>query len=94
MTRALGIVGGLLIAAATAGGAEDPELRAAHRELKQARAHLQQADRDYEGHRRKAVEYIDQALSELRIAFEIDKQNRAGGSPPEKNMEHDAPEDD
>ena len=100
MTRALGIVAGLLIAVAVAGAAEDPELRAAERELKQARAHLQEADRDYEGHRRKAVEHVDQALSELRTALEVDKQNRSEeGSPKnspknKKKMDDEAPEDD
>ena len=94
MMKALGIVAGLLLAVATAGAAEDPELRAAQRELKQARAHLQEADRDYEGHRRKAVEYVDQALSELRTALEVDKDNRSGGSRPKKSMDDEAPEDD
>src|SRR5262245_33841738 len=75
MMRPLGIVAGLLLAVAIAGAEEDPELRAAQRELKQARAHLQEADRDYQGHRRKAVEYVDQALSELRTALEVDKEN-------------------
>jgi hypothetical protein len=94
MMKALGIVAGVLLTVATAGAAEDPELRAAERELKQARAHLQEADRDYQGHRRKAVEYVDQALSELRTALEVDKENRAGGSRPKKPAEHDAPKGD
>jgi outer membrane protein TolC len=94
MTRALGIVAGVLVAVAIAGAEEDPELRAAQRELKLARAHLQEADRDYEGHRRKAVEYVDQALSELRIALEVDKANRAGDSRPKKDTDVDASEDD
>ena len=97
MTRALGIAAGVLIAVAVAGAEEDPELRAAQRELKQARAHLQEADRDYQGHRRKAVEYVDQALNELHTALEVDKQNRSeeGSSPKSKKKKDDeAPEDD
>jgi hypothetical protein len=92
MMRALGIVAALLLAAAVARAGEDPELRAAQRELKSARTHLEEAGRDYQGHRRKAVEYVDKALADLRTALEVDQENRSGGSPSKKDT--DAPEED
>ena len=91
MVRLLGII--VLLAVATAGAEEDAELRAAQRELKQARAHLQQADRDYDGHRRQAVEHLDEALREVRLALEF-KEKRSGRDRPAKEADHDDAGDD
>jgi uncharacterized membrane-anchored protein YhcB (DUF1043 family) len=94
MARLLGIIVGVLLAVATAGAGEDAEMRAAQRELKQARAHLQQADRDYQGHRRQAVERLDEALREVKAALETKPGKPDSGRHPAKKTDADAAEDD
>ncbi len=51
-----------------------PLLRAAINKLKQAKEKLQDADRDYGGHRVKAIQAIDQTLEELKLALASDKK--------------------
>ena len=52
-----------------------PLLHGAMNKLRQAKEKLQDADRDYGGHRMKAIEAIDQALAELKLALaSADKQ--------------------
>jgi len=51
-----------------------PEIRAAQRALHNAKVHLAHADRDFGGHRTKAVQLIDQAQDELRQALEYDRK--------------------
>jgi len=94
MARLLGIVVGILLAVATVGAEEDAEMRAAQRELKQARAHLQQADRDYQGHRRRAVEHLDEALREVRAGLETKQDKKDSGRRPEKKTGPDEAGDD
>jgi hypothetical protein len=48
---------------------ENAPLRAAQEELKIARGHLQDAGREYGGHRRSALEHVNQALVEIRLAL-------------------------
>jgi hypothetical protein len=70
----------LLLAAATARAAGDHELLAAEQELKIAKDHLQAAPPEYEGHRREAIQAIDQALREIRQAIDFAREHR--GEPP------------
>jgi ElaB/YqjD/DUF883 family membrane-anchored ribosome-binding protein len=94
MARLLGIIVVVLLALGTAAAEEDAEMRAAQRELKQARAHLQQADRDYQGHRRQAVEHLDEALREVRAALETKQDKKDSGDHPAKKPAPDEAEDD
>jgi hypothetical protein len=93
MMRVLAIIMGVLLVVATAGAEEDAEMRAAQRELKQARAHLQQADRDYQGHRRHAVEHLDEALREVKAALETEQGKQDSGRHPAKKSDDAAEED-
>ena len=68
----------LLLVTAPARGAGDHEILAAEQELKIARAHLQAAGTDYGGHRRAAMDHLDDTLREVREAI---KFSRGGGSP-------------
>jgi hypothetical protein len=57
------------------GGEGHPEIHAAMEHLRQAKMVLQKkAARDFEGHRKEAIESIDQALEHLRQALEADKK--------------------
>ncbi len=51
-----------------------PEIRAAQRLLEQAMDHLQHADRDFGGHRVKAMDHIRAAQHELHEALEYDRR--------------------
>jgi hypothetical protein len=51
-----------------------PELVAALRALRNAKTRLQKADRDFGGHRAKAVEHTDAAISEVEAAIEFDRK--------------------
>jgi hypothetical protein len=48
-----------------------PEMAAADQHLRQAKANLERAARDYGGHRTKAIELVNQALEEMRLAHEV-----------------------
>lgn len=50
-----------------------PEIRKAMKNLEQAKTNLQNADRDFGGHRTKAVEAINVALDECKAALAFDK---------------------
>lgn len=50
-----------------------PELRRALGALQRAVGFLQHADRDFGGHRTKAVELANQAISEVQAAIAFDK---------------------
>lgn len=50
-----------------------PEIRAAMQALQNAKMHLQKADRDFQGHRSRAVQLTDQALQECREALRADR---------------------
>jgi hypothetical protein len=61
--------------AAKKGGAEQhPHIKAAIRELKAARHELETAAHDFGGHRKEAIEAIDNALKQLQEALEYDKK--------------------
>ena len=50
-----------------------PELHKAMHKLRGAKADLEKAAHDYNGHKAKAIEAIDQALLELKAALESDQ---------------------
>ena len=78
--RKLTITGTALLAFAlglvTAGYTQErhPEIRAAQKMLAGALEHLAKADRDFSGHRTKAVEHIRAAQAELNEALASDKR--------------------
>jgi hypothetical protein len=49
---------------------EHEPLRAAQHELKIARDHLQRAGKDYAGRRKNALDHVNQALVEIRLALQ------------------------
>jgi uncharacterized membrane protein len=51
-----------------------PHIRAAIRELREARKELETAAHDFGGHRKEAIEAIDNALKQLQQALEYDKK--------------------
>jgi len=56
------------------GNERHPHIRAAIRELQEAKKELQTAAHDFGGHRKEAIEAIDAALKQLREALEYDKK--------------------
>ena len=56
------------------GKEQHPHIRAAIRELQEAKNELQRADHDFGGHRVEAIEAIDKALKQLREALQYDKK--------------------
>jgi hypothetical protein len=89
MTRTLAAAV-LLLAVVPAGAAGDHELLAAQQELKIARDHLQAAGPDYQGHRRAAIEAIDQALKEIRSGLEVSR-GAQGEKPARRSRPSDEP---
>jgi len=51
-----------------------PHIRAAIRELQEARHELETAAHDFGGHRKEAIEAVDNAIKQLREALEYDKK--------------------
>jgi hypothetical protein len=49
-----------------------PEMAAAERSLREAQNHLQRAAHDFGGHRVKAMEHVNAALEEMRLAQEVE----------------------
>src|SRR5207247_3777251 len=69
MTRhlAITVAAGLLIgAAALARVADEGEMQAEQEELTASKKHLETASGDYRGHRKLALQHVDQALEEVR----------------------------
>jgi hypothetical protein len=56
------------------GGEQHPHIRAALHELQEARRELQTAAHDFGGHRKEALEAVDNAIKQLREALEYDKK--------------------
>ena len=51
-----------------------PEINAAIRALARAKAHLEHAAHDFGGHRVEAIQAIDNALVQLKLALQYDKK--------------------
>lgn len=56
-----------------AGGERHPEIRAAIRALQRAKRHLQEAAHDFGGHRVEALEAVNKAIEQLKLALQYDK---------------------
>jgi len=57
------------------GGAEPhPHIRGALMELREARKELETAAHDFGGHRKEAIEAVDQAIKQLQQALQYDKK--------------------
>jgi hypothetical protein len=59
--------------AATARPVNYPKIRAAISSLEAARAELQRTDGDFGGHKKDAVDAIDNALKQMRLALQFEK---------------------
>jgi hypothetical protein len=55
---------------------EHEQMRAAQHELKIVREHLKDAPKDYEGHRKQALDYVNMALEQVRLALALTKTDR------------------
>jgi hypothetical protein len=53
---------------------EHPRIRAAIKELQAAKVELQKAPHDFGGHRADAVQAVDKAIEQLRLALQYDKK--------------------
>jgi len=51
-----------------------PEIAAAMNHLREAKANLEHAARDFGGHRASALKHVNEALEECRLALEFDKK--------------------
>lgn len=51
-----------------------PKIRQAVTALEAAKFELEHADTDFGGHKREAIESVDNALKQLRLAIQFDKQ--------------------
>ena len=71
---ALGIFSSAKMASPAPPPEEHPHIRAAVRELREAREELRTAAHDFCGHRAEAVEKTDQALRQLQAAMECDRR--------------------
>jgi hypothetical protein len=56
------------------GGERHPHIRAAIRELREARRELETADHDFGGHKKEAIEAVDNAIKQLQQALQYDKK--------------------
>ena len=57
------------------GSAEQhPHIRAALRELRESRRELETAAHDFGGHRKEAIEAVDNAIKQLQEALQYDKR--------------------
>lgn len=61
-------------AQAKEGKERHPHIRAAIRELREAKKELETADHDFGGHRKEAVEAVDVAIRQLEKALKYDKK--------------------
>lgn len=59
---------------ANEGGERHPHIRAAIKELQEAKRELETAAHDFGGHRVEAIEAIDNAIKQLHQALEYDKK--------------------
>ena len=72
--RVLGILV-LLVSLAAISYADQPRMQTARTNLQQARAQLREALRNKGGHRAKAIEYINTAISEVNLGISFDRRH-------------------
>jgi len=53
---------------------QHPHIRAAIQELREAKQELQTAAHDFGGHRKEALESVDNAIKQLNLALQYDKK--------------------
>jgi hypothetical protein len=53
---------------------QHPHIRAALQELREARRELETAAHDFGGHRKEAIESIDNAIKQLQLALQYDRK--------------------
>jgi hypothetical protein len=53
---------------------QHPHIRAALQELREAKQELQTAAHDFGGHRKEALESVDNAIKQLNLALQYDKK--------------------
>lgn len=56
------------------GGERHPEIRRALRNLQQAKGNLQNAARDFSGHREQALDLVQRAIDQCQQALQADKR--------------------
>ena len=76
-TLALASLG--VVAVGSAGAQEKkeerhPHIRAAIRELREAKRDLKEADHDFGGHRKDAIKAVDHAIEQLERALQFDRR--------------------
>jgi Ni/Co efflux regulator RcnB len=69
------VLAGMLLARHAAAD-EHEQMRAAQHELKIVKQHLKDAPKDYEGHRKEALDYVDKALEQVRLGLNLTKKDR------------------
>jgi len=84
----------LVLVALPVHAAGDHEMLAAEQEMKIARGHLQAAGTDYGGHRRAAMDHLDDALREIREAIKFSRGEGGGKPGGEHGAKHPAPHPD
>lgn len=67
------LAAGLAFAAPVQAAERHPHIRAAIRELKDARTELKEGEKIFGGHREKALEAVDHAITQLEKALEFAK---------------------
>ncbi len=70
----LGVAGSARLANTAPPPEHHPHIRAAIRQLREAREELRTAEHDFCGHRREAIEKTDEALHQLERAMECDRR--------------------
>ena len=65
-------VGMMLPMTVTVHAEDHPEIRAAIHALENARTHLVEAKHDFGGHRKAALDAVDEAITQLKIALKYD----------------------
>lgn len=69
------IVGATALAMACATRADQPHMQAALQSLLEAKVQLQRADHDKGGHRVRAEQLVEQALTEVRAGIAFDRSH-------------------
>jgi hypothetical protein len=67
---------------------EDAEIRAAQRDLQSAKSHLQAATHDYGGHRKQALERVNNALDDVREALAVSAREERKDDKKDQRLEH------
>ena len=81
------VVLGMLVMPGVAAAEDQPHMRAALEALEQAKQHLQQAEHDKGGHRAKALELTNQAITHVKEGMKYDRQHE------DKDKDHDHDKD-